>query len=695
MISPSIVLAPMAFFGHLSISFKSFIDGNSNSLLKSSRRGSRLLRSLGSVAAALVLPGALCVAAQAQTLQPNWIQQSPATSPLARDFQGLTYDAAHGQAVLFGGFGAGGYMNDTWLWNGSTWTQANPATSPSGRSAFGMTYDAAHGEVVLFGGRLTANSWTADTWLWNGTTWTQASPATSPAARSNMVMTYDATHGNVVLFGGLVGGAASNDTWIWNGTTWTQQAPSTSPSARSTYSMAYDAARGQVVLFGGLNSGGSSLNDTWVWSGSTWVPESVSSPPSARYGQSMDYDAALGETIMFGGSGASGMLGDTWAWNGVNWTQLTPQASPGAREAANGMVYDPAQHQLLLFGGLNASTSTNDTWEFGPPQNFGNINVCPTGQNTPAPCSNTLTMTYGFTSTTTIGSIKVVTQGASGLDFQYGGSDTCSGNTFSSGQSCTVAVAFTPTAPGLRLGAVDLLHNGSVVETQLIYGIGHGPAISFNPATQVSVNVQGNFLLGPDAVAVDAAGDVFISDANNGQIVEVAANGGNTSTIGGISSPEGLALDGAGDLFVAAAGATDKVIEFPAGCTNINSCASVVYNPGGNSSPANVAVDAVGDLFIADVGLHEVVEIPAGGGTQTVVYPASPNSNSVPGGVAVDAAGDLFVADSGLKTVVELPAGGGAQIPFGGLWISPTSVAVDAAGDVYVTDNGLTEAVWR
>ena len=156
---------------------------------------------------------------------------------------------------------------------------------------------------------------------------------------------------------------------------------------------------------------------------------------------------------------------------------------------------------------------------------------------------------------------------------------------------------------------------------------------------------------------------MFISDDDNGQIVEVAANGGNISTIGGISSPEGLALDGAGDLFVAAAGATDEVIEFPAGCTNINSCASVAYNPGGNSSPADVAVDAVGDLFIADVGLHEVVEIPAGGGTQTVVYPSSPNSNSVPGGVAVDAAGDLFVADSGLKTVVEVPAGGGAQIP--------------------------------
>ena len=362
MINPSTVQARRTFFARLSVSFKSFIDGKSNSLLNTSPRAARLLRGMGWLAAALMLPGALCVPAQAQTLEPNWNQQSPAASPTERYFHSMAYDAAHGQVVLFGGFGAGGYMNDTWLWNGTTWKQANPASSPSGRDTFAMTYDAAHGQVVLFGGRLTASTWTADTWLWNGTNWTEASPANSPGARSNMVMTYDATHGNVVMFGGLVGRTASNDTWIWDGTNWTQQTPGNSPSARSLYSMSYDANLGEVVLFGGTDAGGNLLNDTWVWNGSTWIQQSPASSPPTRFGQSMDYSAALGETIMFGGF-AGGVLGDTWAWNGINWTQLSSSAGHSIRARGcqwHGLRY-PAQHQLLLLGGFNGTTLARTT----------------------------------------------------------------------------------------------------------------------------------------------------------------------------------------------------------------------------------------------------------------------------------------------------------------------------------------------
>ena len=337
---------------------------------------------------------------------------------------------------------------------------------------------------------------------------------------------------------------------------------------------------------------------------------------------------------------------------------------------------------------VTMNTSVNVTASFGQ-QSAGGVNVCSSGS--PAPCTGSIPVTFNFTVTTTIASVKVVTQGDTTLDFQQGSGGTCTG-TITAGNSCIVNVNFVPRAPGLRMGAVELLDGGgNVLASQMISGIGQGPAISFNPATQVTVNTGNTFLSTANAVAVDAAGDVFISDSGNAQIVEVAANT-NVSTITGINSPHGLAVDGAGDLFVAQTSTAAGVVEFPAGCTS-SACGNVVYNPGGNSSPSNVAVDGAGDLFIADAGLHEVVEIPAGRGTQTVVYPSSPNSTSVPTGVAVDAAGDLFVSDSGLKTVVELPAGGGAQTPFGGGWITPTSVAVDAAGDIYVVDTGLTEAV--
>jgi len=60
----------------------------------------------------------------------------------------MTYDAANGTVVLFGGVG----LHDTWTWDGTNWTRPFPANSPSGRAAGAMAYDAATGNAVLFGG---------------------------------------------------------------------------------------------------------------------------------------------------------------------------------------------------------------------------------------------------------------------------------------------------------------------------------------------------------------------------------------------------------------------------------------------------------------------------------------------------------------------------------------------------------------
>jgi hypothetical protein len=63
----------------------------------------------------------------------------------------MDYDPATGNMVLFGGVG-GGYLNDTWTWDGTTWTEQTPATSPSARYVASMAYDPATGDMVLFGG---------------------------------------------------------------------------------------------------------------------------------------------------------------------------------------------------------------------------------------------------------------------------------------------------------------------------------------------------------------------------------------------------------------------------------------------------------------------------------------------------------------------------------------------------------------
>ncbi len=156
-----------------------------------------------------------------------------------------------------------------------------------------------------------------------------------------------------------------------------------------------------------------------------------------------------------------------------------------------------------------------------------------------------------------------------------------------------------------------------------------------------------------------------------------------------MSYPQGIAVDGAGNLFIAD-NDQNEVLEFPVGCTN-STCQKIVDNS--FRSQLGVAVDGTGDVYFSDYQDGEVVEVPANGGAKTVVYTAG--SGFHPVGVAVDGAGDLFIAvfsDSPTITpgkVVEIPAGctnSGCQTTVGTGWFEPESVAVDAAGDVFVAD---------
>ena len=295
----------------------------------------------------------------------NWTQMAPLTSPSARSGTAMAYDSVHGQTVLFGGYN-GGYLNDTWVWDGSNWTQKSPANSPPVRSGHTMVYDSAHSQVVLFGGLGGSFDYLNDTWVWDGSNWTQKLPQASPSVRYLHTMAYDSAHGQAVVYGGYgtASGVFLNDTWVWDGSNWTQKSPQISPPTRDRSVMAYDSAHGQAVLFGGYSSGLNSLNDTWVWDGSNWTQKTPPNSPPARANSAMAYDSAHGQSVLFGGENQNlSNLNDTWTWDGSNWTQQSPQTSPPVR-AFHSMAYDPAHGQTVLFGGY-IGTYLNDTWAWG------------------------------------------------------------------------------------------------------------------------------------------------------------------------------------------------------------------------------------------------------------------------------------------------------------------------------------------
>jgi sugar lactone lactonase YvrE len=331
------------------------------------------------------------------------------------------------------------------------------------------------------------------------------------------------------------------------------------------------------------------------------------------------------------------------------------------------------------------------------------------------------TATVTIAAAGTVGAISVLTQGATGKDFQYASGGTCAvGTTYAAGSTCTVEYTFTPTRPGQRQGAIVLESNASPAAplgTALLAATGTGPLATFPGSTALSTVSSGYT---PRGVAVDGAGDVFVADYYNQVVKKIeAGTGGNAPgvvsasstvvTVGsGFSYPDGgLAVDGAGDVFVADSG---TVYEIEAGTGGnaagvVSSSSTVVTVGSGFDFPHAVAVDGAGNVFVPDTGTDALYEIEAGtGGNAPGAVSSSSTVVTLRTGidsfaVAVDGAGDVFLLDVLASVVNEIEAGTGGNAPgvvsssstmvtVGSGFYYPWGLALDGAGDVFVADWG-------
>jgi sugar lactone lactonase YvrE len=146
----------------------------------------------------------------------------------------------------------------------------------------------------------------------------------------------------------------------------------------------------------------------------------------------------------------------------------------------------------------------------------------------------------------------------------------------------------------------------------------------------------------PNGVATDSAGNVYIADSTNNDVIEVsptgtlvkvvAGTGSNTTPASTLTAPEGVATDASGDVFIATA--VGRVYEVTstglftpiAGngtgtpSTTVPATSSPLYTPFG------LTVDPFGNLYIADTnqGNGGVVEELPGVTTSTVPTPGTP-----------------------------------------------------------------------
>ena len=150
----------------------------------------------------------------------TWSQVSVFPRPSRRQEHAMAFDAARNRVVLFGGNESFGTLDgETWEYDGDAraWTRVLEASpdSPSPRRRLAMTYDAARGKVLLFGGS-DSNGSDGESWEYDGRGWIQL-PVGSPDApspRSGHALAYGSTRSEVVLFGGI-DSSESGETWTF------------------------------------------------------------------------------------------------------------------------------------------------------------------------------------------------------------------------------------------------------------------------------------------------------------------------------------------------------------------------------------------------------------------------------------------------------------------------------------------------
>jgi sugar lactone lactonase YvrE len=234
----------------------------------------------------------------------------------------------------------------------------------------------------------------------------------------------------------------------------------------------------------------------------------------------------------------------------------------------------------------------------------------------------------------------------------------------------------------------------------------------------------------PYSVAVDKAGNVYIADtfnnrirkvtASNGLIVTVAGTGtqgysgdGGLATSAKLNQPYGIAVDSAGNLYVTDTGnyrvrkimATSGVISTIAGTGTQGSSgdggpatSATLYHPFG------IAVTASGQVYFSDNQSLRVIDSLSG--TISLEFTVASSVE----GVAVDSSGNVFVALSDQNQVAELPGGSAAAAITvagtdeqayngdGGLAVNaaldhPEGVAIDSLGNLYISETDATYVV--
>ena len=242
-------------------------------------------------------------------------------------------------------------------------------------------------------------------------------------------------------------------------------------------------------------------------------------------------------------------------------------------------------------------------------------------------------------------------------------------------------------------------------------------------------------LFAPAAVAVDAAGNVYIADTGNARVRKVtpqgtistfAGNGtqgtstgdGGPATSASFQALQGVAMAPDGRLHIVESGrvrriATDGVITTVAGTGTNGFSGDGGLATAAQISPVAIAFDAAGNLYIVDYGNVRIRKVTPAGIISTVAGsgangysgdggPATSATFRTPTTVAADPFGNLYIGDGSNEVVRRVDGATGiitsltasSESPFDGDATAPGAVNIgrleglvtDALGNLYIAD---------
>lgn len=183
----------------------------------------------------------------------------------------------------------------------------------------------------------------------------------------------------------------------------------------------------------------------------------------------------------------------------------------------------------------------------------------------------------------------------------------------------------------------------------------------------------------PSGLALDRAGSLYIADSQNQRVRKVTPSGSILTAAGGggspLAMPVAVAVDSAGNLYLSDSGTLRS-------CTPAGICTAL----SGVVSAGDLAMDGGGNLYVADgsqlrqIDPHGQVQTVAGDAYLHAIGDGAPATAAQlyqPAAVALDPAGNLFIADTGTQRVREAGAAGIIGT------IAGTGVADAAAGDLH------------